>query len=158
MSDALTELRKKYFTEVPADPDGPKVFHIFTRAPYEAPPEEAETEELPEGTVDVESLKVVTGLAEDFEEGLTRGIAAITWNEADKVFEAHVSLPIGLSIADGAARMLGSLKVLERNLTDLCEGKIEVLSRIGSPTAAAFEATDAPVYIDMDAEDPEPAE
>lgn len=156
MSDALNELRAKYYTQVASDPDAPKVFHIFTKAPYEAPPEEAETEEeLPEGTVDEESLKVVTGLVEDFEEGLTRGIAAIVWNEVEKVFEAHVSLPIGLSVADGAARMLGSLKVLERNLTDICEGKIEVLSRIGSPTAAAFEAHDQVVTIIEPPEDDE---
>ncbi|MCP1540077.1 hypothetical protein [Methylorubrum extorquens] len=155
MSDALDEIRKKYFTEVPADPDAPKVFHIFTRAPYEPPPAEDEIEEVAPDAVDEEALKVATGLAEDFEQGLCRGIAAIVWNEADKVFEAHVSLPIGLSVADGAARMLGSLKVLERSLTDLCEGKVEVLSRIDSPTAAAFEASDQPVFIDLDAEQPD---
>lgn len=153
MSDALDEIRAKYAPKADdqAVEDPRKVLHIFTRSTYVAPPE-ADADEVPEGTVDEESLKVVTGLVEDFQDGLTRGIAAITFNEVENVFEAHVSLPVGLSSADGAARMLGALKVLERNLTDLCEGKIEVLSRLGSPTSDAFQASDAVILGDDDPE------
>lgn len=157
MSDALNELRAKYAAKAAEataqDLNAPKVFHIFTKAPYVEPPEPTnaiDPEEIPEGTPDEGALKVVTGLVDDFETGNCRGIAAITWNQDEGCFETFVSLPAGLREADAAARMLGALKVLERALTDIAEGGTEVLTPIGSTAANALEKVDLDLDDDLE--------
>lgn len=147
MSDALDELRAKYAARADAeaakDADRPKVFHIFSKAPYVEPPERTDAidpEDAHEGEADIGALKVVTGLVPDFETGACRGIAAITWNMDEGCFETFVSLPAGLRPADGAARMLGALKVLERSLTDLAEPGIDVMTPDVGVAADAMDA------------------
>lgn len=128
MSDALDELRKRLKAAADeaaaADPSTPKVFHIFSRKPYEPAPEAAPKRARPPKR-DKQAIETLEELIEDYRAGRLHGLCLVAWNTGEKRIEQHVILPPGKSDHEAALLFSGGAMMLNQALQDVAEFGME---------------------------------
>ncbi|MBP2498267.1 hypothetical protein ABID82_005158 [Methylobacterium sp. PvP062] len=130
MSDALDELRKRLKAvadeAAAAAPTTPKVFHIFSRKPYEPAPETgAAPKRVRPPKRDKQAIEALTELLEDYRAGRLHGLCLIGWNIDESRIEQHVILPPGKSDHEAALLFSGGAVMLNQALQDIAEFGLE---------------------------------
>lgn len=127
MSDALDELRKRLKAAADeaaaADPNAPKVFHIFTRKPYAPEPEAPKRVRAPKR--DRQAIETLEELLPDYRGGRLHGLCLIAWNTDEKRIEQHVILPPGKSDHEAALLFSGGAVMLNQAHQDVAEFGLE---------------------------------
>lgn len=94
--------------------ESPKVVHLGSGKPYEAPPAAPDPDDVDRG-----SILVLEDVMQQFEAGALKGCMIIAWSPADRTFKQHICIPAHEDLAEATLRYAGGLELVRSNLLDL---------------------------------------